>query len=128
MKQNKKKNNIGKVKAFINLRIEEDDKCTLNWKGDTVHLADMLFTAMHHDERIAAVICQTAKDYIDTAKGDLDKWKRLTVECARVLRDMTQRYHTHPVTDTGNGDQKQQGKDMEEPDRNDRKEAKYVHD
>lgn len=58
MKQNKKKNNIGKVKAFINLRIEEDDKCTLNWKGD----------------------------------------------------------------------QKQQGKDMEEPDRNDRKEAKYVHD
>ena len=86
-----------KVKAHITLTLNEDGKCGINWKGDTVHLSDILYTTMLHDSHMAALICQTAKDYIETCKGDPQQWQQLTVECSDIQKEMARRYVRHPL-------------------------------
>ena len=83
--------------AHITLTLNEDGKCGIHWKGDTVQLADILYTTMQHDGRLAAVICQTAKDFIETCKGDAEKWRRLTVDCAGVQQELAHRYARHTI-------------------------------
>lgn len=38
-----------------------------------------------------------AKDYIETCKGDPQKWQQLTVECSDIQKEMAHRYVRHPL-------------------------------
>lgn len=88
----KEKTETNSVKSYLNLSTQPNGKCLCSWKGEAVELADLVFTAMNNDTRVAAIVCQTAKDYIDTCKGDLDKWKKLTTECAEISAILAARY------------------------------------
>ena len=83
--------------AHITLTLNENGQCGIHWKGDTIQLADILYTTMLHDSHMAALICQTAKDYIETCKGDPQKWQQLTVECSDIQKEMAHRYVRHPL-------------------------------
>lgn len=80
------------TESYFKLSGNAKGDCLCDWKGNSVDIADLIFTAMNNDTKIAAVICQTAKDYIETCKGNLDKWKRLTAECADVSSMLAARY------------------------------------
>lgn len=83
-------------KAYISIK-SDGKRCLIKFKGDTVELADILYTTMLHDSHMAALICQTAKDYIETCKGDPQKWQQLTVECSDIQKEMAHRYVRHPL-------------------------------
>jgi hypothetical protein len=83
--------------AHITLTLNEDGKCGIHWKGDTIQLADILYTTMQHDSKMAALICQTAKDFIETCKGNPERWKQLTVDCAETSEELAHRYVRHPL-------------------------------
>lgn len=85
--------------AHVTLTLNEDGKCGIHWKGTTIQLADILYTTMQHDVRLAAIICQAAKDFIETCKGDAEKWRRLTVDCAGIQQELAHRYVRHQMTD-----------------------------
>ena len=83
--------------AHITLTLNEDGKCGIHWKGDTVQLADILYTTMQHDRKMAALICQTAKDFIEKTKENREAWQTLTQNCAEVNTKLANRYHRKPA-------------------------------
>lgn len=83
--------------AHITLTLNGEGKCGIHWKGDTVQLADILYTTMQHDGKMAAIICQSAKDFIETCKADPERWTRLAVDCADIQQELAHRYVRHPL-------------------------------
>ena len=83
--------------AHITLTLNENGQCGIHWKGDTIQLADILYTTMLQDSKLAALICQTAKDFIETCKGNPERWTRLTVDCAETQQELAHRYVRHPL-------------------------------
>lgn len=89
--------NEKKTEAFISLMTDGDGRCEIRFKGDAIQLADMLFTAMYKSDQLAALFCQTAKDFIDSIKGDPAKWKELACDCAYVQQRLVSRYGSPTV-------------------------------
>lgn len=83
--------------AHITLTLNENGQCGIHWKGDTIQLADILYTTMLHDGKMAAIICQAAKDFIDICKNDPEKWRRITMDCADIQQELSHRYVRHPL-------------------------------
>ena len=83
--------------AHITLTLNEDGQCGIHWKGTTLQLADILYTTMLHDRKLAALICQAGKDYIETLKGDPGKWGQLTIDVAGIQDELKHQYVRHPL-------------------------------
>ena len=105
------KNEESKVLALFRVVTYDGGKCLCEWKGSTVNLADLFFTAMDHDTNMAAVICTVAKDYIDTCKGDAKKWKQLTLKCASVSVALGARYDKAGIAKPEDGKEVSDGKE-----------------
>ena len=88
MRQQKK---ITNPKADISLKTDGEN-CLIKYRGHTVELADLVFTAMKQDDTLAAIICQTARDFVQSLKTDVRTWKALTANCAGVSKQLTNRY------------------------------------
>lgn len=86
-----------KAQAFISIMLDDDDRCKIHFKGETVQLADMIYTTLNKSHLLAAVICQAAKDFIDGIKGDRARWIEMTKDCAYVQTKLTDRYGTPTV-------------------------------
>lgn len=105
------KNEESKALALFRVVTYDGGKCLCEWKGSTVNLADLFFTAMDHDMNMAAVICQVSKDYIDTCKGDTKKWQQLTLKCASVAVALGARYDKAGIAKVEDGKEVSDGKE-----------------
>ncbi|MBF1393898.1 MAG: hypothetical protein HXN36_02960 [Prevotella histicola] len=105
------KNEESKALASFRVVTYDDGRCLCEWRGSTVNLADLFFTAMYHDMNMAAVICQVSKDYIDTCKGDTKKWKQLTLKCASVAVALGARYDKAGIAKVEDGKEVSDGKE-----------------
>ena len=83
-------------KAYISIK-SDGKRCLIKFKGNTVELADMIFTALSQNDQIAAVTCQTAKDFIERTKANRGAWQTLTQNCAEVNMKLANRYHHKPA-------------------------------
>lgn len=83
-------------KAYISIK-SDGKRCLIKFKGNTVELADMIFTALSQNDLIAAVTCQTAKDFIEKTKANREAWQTLTQNCAEVNTKLANRYHRKPA-------------------------------
>jgi hypothetical protein len=86
----KQKREITNPKADICLKTDGEN-CLIKYNGHTVELADLVFTAMKQDDTMAAIICQTARDFVQSLKIDVRAWKALTANCAEVSRQLVSR-------------------------------------
>ena len=86
----KQKRKITNPKADICLKTDGEN-CLIKYNGHTVELADLVFTAMKQDDTMAAIICQTARDFVQSLKIDVRAWKALTANCAEVSRQLVSR-------------------------------------
>ena len=73
---------LKKGEAIISVIKKDNEDVHLRWAGTNKDLLDSTFTLLQNDLRIAAIVCWAAKDYIETCKGDPQKWMRLTQEIA----------------------------------------------
>lgn len=105
------KNEESKALALFRVVTYDDGRCLCEWRGSTVNLADLFFTAMDHDTNMAAIICQVAKDYIDACKGDAKKWKQLTLKCASVAVALGSRYDKAGIAKAEDGKEVSDGKE-----------------
>ena len=96
-KDNRKDFTGAKNMAHITLTLNEGGLCGIHWKGSTSQLADILYTTMLHDSKMAALISQTAKDFIEICKSNPEKWRRLTMDCADIQQELAHRYVRHPL-------------------------------
>jgi len=72
--------NIRKGEAIISAIKLDDETAHLKWSGTNKELMDLVFTLLHNDMHIAAIICRASKDFIETLKTDPNAWMRLTQE------------------------------------------------
>ena len=86
----KQKRKITNPKADICLKTDGEN-CLIKYSGHTVELVDLVFTAMKQDDTMAAIICQTARDFVQSLKIDVRAWKALTANCAEVSRQLVSR-------------------------------------
>ena len=84
------------AKAYISIK-SDGRRCLIKFKGNTVELADMIFTALSQSDQIAAVTCQTAKDFIERTKANREAWQTLTQNCAEVNMKLANRYRKPAV-------------------------------
>lgn len=72
--------NLKKGQAIISAVKLDDETAHLKWSGTNKELMDLVFTLLHNDMHIAAIVCRASKDFIETLKADPNAWMRLTQE------------------------------------------------
>lgn len=110
------KNEESKALALFRAVTYDGEKCLYDWKGGTVNLADLFFTAMDHDINMAAVICHLCMCLcnplqLDICKGDTKKWQQLTLKCASVAVALGGRYDKAGIAKPENGKEVSDGKE-----------------
>lgn len=74
--------------AYIALTKTADDKMGIGWKGTKRDLLNILYTAIKNDRELAAIICQVAKDHVESCKTSNNAWAELTSDIAQLQRDI----------------------------------------
>lgn len=83
--------------AYIAITKTADSQVGIGWKGTKQDLVNLLFTTAKHDRTMAAIICQVAKDHVDTKKHNTQSWMELTADIVALQNELA------------NGDQHQEG-------------------
>jgi hypothetical protein len=89
-------------KAYISIK-SDGKRCLIKFKGNTVELADMVYTAMRQNEQLAAVICHVARDFMDAAKASTKDMQTLAENYGEVHRKLANRYHRKTSQPAGSG-------------------------
>lgn len=83
--------------AYIAITKTADNKVSTGWKGTKKDLVNLLYTTAKNDRTMAAIICQVAKDHVDTKKHNNQSWMELTADIIALQNELA------------NGDQNQEG-------------------
>lgn len=83
--------------AYIAITKTADNKVSIGWKGTKKDLVNLLYTTANNDRGMAAIICQVAKDHVDTRKHSTQSWGELTADIIALQNELA------------NGDQHHEG-------------------
>ena len=72
--------NLKKSEAIVSAIKLDNETAHLKWEGTNKDILDLVFTLLHNDMHIAAIVCKATKDFIETLKADPNAWMRLTHE------------------------------------------------
>ena len=72
--------NFKKSEAIVSAIKLDDETAHLKWAGTNKDIIYLVFTILHNDMHIAAIVCKATKDFIETLKTDPNAWMRLTYE------------------------------------------------
>ena len=72
--------NLKKSEAIVSAIKLDNETAHLKWEGTNKDILDLVFTLLHNDMHIAAIVCKATKDFIETLKTDRNAWMRLTQE------------------------------------------------
>ena len=90
--------------AYIAITKTADNKVSIGWKGTKKDLVNLLYTTAKNDRGMAAIICQVAKDHVDTRKHSTQSWGELTADIIALQNELA----------NGETDQHQEGGQHEE--------------
>lgn len=80
------------AKSHITVKADDKGRCLIKFKGDTIQLADMIYTMLTENDELAAVVCEVTKDYLSTVKMNIGKWQELTENCREVDERLAHRH------------------------------------
>lgn len=75
--------------AYIAITKTADNKVSIGWKGTKKDLVNLLYTTAKNDRGMAAIICQVAKDHVDTRKHSTQSWGELTADIIALQNELT---------------------------------------
>ena len=90
--------------AYIAITKTADNKVSIGWKGTKKDLVNLLYTTAKNDRGMAAIICQVAKDHVDTRKHSTQSWGELTADIIALQNELA----------NGETDEQQEGGQHEE--------------
>lgn len=79
--------------AYIAITKTADNKVSIGWKGTKKDLVNLLYTTAKNDRGMAAIICQVAKDHVDTRKHSTQSWGELTADIIALQNELTNDQH-----------------------------------
>lgn len=79
--------------AYIAITKTADNKVSIGWKGTKKDLVNLLFTTAKNDRGMAAIICQVAKDHVDTRKYSTQSWGELTADIIALQNELANDQH-----------------------------------
>ena len=79
--------------AYIAITKTADNKVSIGWKGTKKDLVNLLFTTAKNDRGMAAIICQVAKDHVDTRKHSTQSWGELTADIIALQNELANDQH-----------------------------------
>lgn len=79
--------------AYIAITKTADNKVSIGWKGTKKDLVNLLYTTAKNDRGMAAIICQVAKDHVDTRKHCTQSWGELTADIIALQNELTNDQH-----------------------------------
>ena len=74
--------------AYIAITKTADNKVSIGWKGTKKDLVNLLYTTAKNDRGMAAIICQVAKDHVDTRKHSTQSWGELTADIIALQNEL----------------------------------------
>lgn len=74
--------------AYIAITKTADNKVSIGWKGTKKDLVNLLYTTAKNDRTMAAIICQVAKDHVDTKKHNNQSWMELTADIIALQNEL----------------------------------------
>lgn len=79
--------------AYIAITKTADNKVSIGWKGTKKDLVNLLYTTAKNDRGMAAIICQVAKDHVDTRKHSTQSWGELTADIIALQNELANDQH-----------------------------------
>lgn len=79
--------------AYIAITKTADKKVSIGWKGTKKDLVNLLYTTAKNDRGMAAIICQVAKDHVDTRKHSTQSWGELTADIIALQNELANDQH-----------------------------------
>lgn len=79
--------------AYIAITKTADNKVSIGWKGTKKDLVNLLYTIAKNDRGMAAIICQVAKDHVDTRKHSTQSWGELTADIIALQNELANDQH-----------------------------------
>lgn len=79
--------------AYIAITKTADNKVSIGWKGMKKDLVNLLYTTAKNDRGMAAIICQVAKDHVDTRKHSTQSWEELTADIIALQNELANDQH-----------------------------------